>query len=162
MSEFILNQYLSERYVSILDPYPLQSKEFNMVYHFYEALREGSLTTTICKSCGKMSYPPRIICPECYSQDLEWKKLPTSGKVLEFVEMKDQLVLCFEAPMVIAVVDLNGVIKLSSRIIGVNMGELKVGDEVKLKVFPIEPVPMEDRKGNITMSERVFFVFEKA
>lgn len=162
MSEFRLNQFLSERYVSILDPYPLQSKEFNMVYPFYEALREGSLTTTTCTSCGKMSYPPRILCPECYSEDLEWKKLPTSGKVLEFVEVKDQLVPCFEAPLVLAVIDLNGVMKLGSRIVGVKMGEIKVGDEVKLKVFPIEPVPVEDRKGNITMNERVFFAFEKA
>ena len=162
MSEFSLNQFVSDKYIGVLDPFPLQSKEFNMVYPFYEALRAERLTTTTCKNCGKMSYPPRILCPECYSEDFEWKELPTRGKVLEFTEVQDQLVPCFAAPLVLAVIDLDGVIKLCSRIVDVKMGEVKVGDEVKLYVFPIDSVPVEGRKCNITMYERVFYAFQKA
>ena len=162
MNEFRVNQYVSDKYIQCLDPFPLQSKNFNMVYPFFEALKEGRLTTTTCTSCGKMSYPPRILCPECYSQDLEWIDLPTRWKVLEFVEIEHTMIPCFEAPLVLAVIDLGGVITLSSRIVDVNMGELGSGDEVKLSVFPIEPVPEEDRKGNISVSERVFFAFQKA
>lgn len=162
MSVFRVNQYVCNKYIQCLDPFPLQSQNFTMVYPFFDALKEGRLTTTKCKSCGKMSYPPRILCPECYSKDLEWIDLPTKGKVLEFLEMQDPMVPCFEAPLILAVIDLGGVIKLSSRIVGVQMGELKEGDEVKLYVFPIEPVPEEDKKGNITVCERVHFAFQKA
>ena len=162
MSEFVLREYLSNKYISAMDPFPQESKETTKLYPFYDALKEGSLTTTTCKSCGKMSWPPRILCPECYSEDLEWIQLPTTGKVVEFVEMAKQLVPHFESPMVLALIDFDGKLKYVSRILGVQMGELQVGDEVKLKIFPVEPVPLEDRKGNIDLKERVFYAFEKA
>lgn len=163
MSDFVLREYLSDKYISAMDPFPQESKETTQLYPFYDALKEGRLTTTSCKSCGKMSWPPRgVICPECYSEDLEWIDLPTTGKVVEFVEMAFQLVPHIEAPMILALIDFGGKLKYVSRILGAKMGELKVGDEVKLKVFSVEPVPLEDRKGNVELKDRVFYAFEKA
>ena len=63
---------LEGRYSNILDMYPLECKEFNRVYKFYDHLKVGRWTTTRCKECEKVSYPPRVICPECYSEELEW------------------------------------------------------------------------------------------
>lgn len=37
-----------------------------------------------CKSCGKISYPPRSSCPYCHSKDVEVVKLPERGKVVSF------------------------------------------------------------------------------
>lgn len=163
MSVFVLKEYLSDKYISAIDPFPQESKETTQLYPFYDALKEGRLTTTSCKSCGKVSWPPRsLICPECYSEDLEWINLPTTGKVVEFVEMAMQLVPHIQAPMILALIDFGGKLKYVSRILGIQMGELKVGDEVKLKIFPVEPVPLEDRKGNVDLKERVFYAFEKA
>ena len=39
---------------------------------FWEKLREHKLELPKCTNCGKISYPPRAICPQCMSLDLEY------------------------------------------------------------------------------------------
>ncbi len=77
---------LEGKYMVTMDMWPLQVKEFNRVYKFYENLKEGRFTTTKCKDCGHVAYPPRVICPECYSENLEWIDLPKEGTVIVFTE----------------------------------------------------------------------------
>jgi uncharacterized OB-fold protein len=150
---------LEGKYAASLDLYPQQSKEFNRVWPFYEHLKEGRFTTTKCRACGQKAFPPRVICPYCLSEDLEWVDLPTRGKVLVFTEEVHGVPLGFESPLIHALVDLEGELKLFVRIINCRAGELKEGDEVKLAVFPVPPVPQETKDG-IVMKERVFYAFE--
>ena len=44
---------LEGRYSNILDMFPVECKEFNRVYTFYNNLKEGRFTTTKCKGWGK-------------------------------------------------------------------------------------------------------------
>jgi uncharacterized OB-fold protein len=152
---------LEGKYAVTMDMYPLQSKEFNRIYHFYDNLRENRLTTTACKDCGKKSFPPRVICPECLSENLEWVDLPTRGRVLVFTEEEIGVPEGFETPLIHALIDLGGELKMMVRVNGVKMGELKAGDEVKLYVFPVDPVPVDGRKGTVILQERVFYAFQK-
>lgn len=152
---------LEGRYAVTMDLYPLQSKEFNRIYPFYDHLREGRFTTTRCRDCGKRSFPPRVICPECLSENLEWVDLPTTGKVLVVTEEVVGVPLGFENPLIHALIQLDDELRMFVRIINCGPGELKEGDTVKLVVFPIEPVPVETREG-IVEQERVFYAFEKA
>lgn len=153
---------LDNLYPVTMDMWPLEAKEFNRIWPFYENLKQGRFTTTKCKNCGKVAYPPRVICPECYSEDLEYIDLPTRGKVIVFSEEVRGVPLGFEAPLIHAVIDLGvePVRRLLSRIINCPAGYLKEGDEVQLVVFPIPAHPIEKGKQGTIMAERVFFAFE--
>ncbi len=157
-----MNKILEGKYAVTMDMYPLQGKEFNRIYPFYEFLKEGRLTTTACRDCGKKAFPPRVVCPECLSENLEWVDLPTRGKVLVVTEEEVGVPLGFETPLIHALIDLGGELTLFSRVVNVKQGELKEGDEVKLTVFPVDPVSVEGKKGAVNLQERVFFAFEKA
>ena len=154
--------FLEGRYSPTLDMWPIEAKEFNRIHKFYENLREGKFTTTKCKNCGKIAYPPRVICPECYSDELEWIELPKKGKVIVVVEKWGGVPICYEPPLIDAWIDLgkdSPVKHVLSRVINCAPGTLKEGDEVQLVVFDVPPHPIELRKETIK-AERVFFAFE--
>ena len=150
---------LEGKYPSTMDLYPLEAKEFNRIYQFYENLKEKRFTTTKCKECGHVAFPPRVVCPECNSEDLEWVDLPTRGKVVYFTEEVAGVPLGFEPPLIHAFIALSDGRKFVSRVINCKEGQLKEGDEVQLAVFDIPPMIIE-KKGVMTEAERVFFAFE--
>ena len=154
--------FLEGRYSPTLDMWPIEAKEFNRIHEFYENLREGKFTTTKCKQCGRVAYPPRVICPECYSDELEWIELPKKGKVTVVVEKWGGVPICYEPPLIDAWIDLgkdSPVKHILSRMINCPPETLKEGDEVQLAVFDVPAHPIELRKETKTV-ERVFFAFE--
>ncbi len=126
------------RYIATMDLYPQESKDTNRIYPFYDNLKQNRFTTTQCKDCKHLSFPPRLICPNCLSEKLEWVDLPTRGKVKAVTEQQRGVPLGFEKPLIHALVDLGGKFNLFSRIVNCKAGELKEGDEVELYVFPVE------------------------
>ena len=152
---------LDGKYAVSMDMYPLQDKKFNKIYKFYDHLKEGRFTTTQCKDCGLRSFPPRVICPECLSDHLEWVDLPTEGTVIVFSEELLGVPLGFEPPLIHAFIDLSGEMVFLTRMTNCQAGELKRGDKVKISVFPIESVHADGRRGAVIEQERVFFAFEK-
>jgi len=156
---------LEDLYPVTMDMWPVEAREFNRVYPFYENLKAGKLTTTRCKACGAVSYPPRVICPECYSDDLEYIELPKKGKVVVFTETLKGVPLGYSSPLIHAYIDLgeeSPVRRLLIRVINCPAGQLKEGDELNLVVFDVPSHPIEKGKAGTIMSERVFFAFEPA
>ncbi len=153
---------LDNLYPATMDMWPLEAKEFNRCWPFYENLKQGRLTTTKCRDCGNVSYPPRVICPQCYSENLEYTDLPKKGKVIVFSEEVKGVPLGFESPLIHAVIDLgvDPVRRLLTRVINCPAGTLKRGDEVRLVVFDIPATPIEKGKAGTIMSDRSFFAFE--
>ena len=153
---------LEDLYPSTMDMWPIEAKEFNRVWTFYENLKQGRFTTTKCKDCGFVPYPPGVICPECYSENLEYVDLPKKGKVMVFSEQLKGVPLGFQSPLIHAVIDLgvDPVRRLLTRIINCPAGALKQGDEVQLMIFEIPSIPIEKGKAGTIMAERVFFAFE--
>jgi len=150
---------LEGKYIATMDLYPQETKEFNRLYQFYEFLKQGRFTTTKCKDCGHEAFPPRVVCPQCLSENLEWVDLPTKGKVITFTEEVVGVPLGFDSPLIHALIDLHGKLTMFVRIVNCKAGELKEGDEVKLYVFPVDPVPIQTGK-EVAMKERVYYAFE--
>jgi len=151
---------LDGKYMITMDLFPQESKEFNQIYSFYDFLKEGRFTTTKCKDCGVETFPPRILCPECYSTNMEWVDWPTTGTVIDVTEEVVGVPLGFgKPPLVHALVDLEGKSTFFVRIINCKEGELKSGDKVKLAVFEVDPVPQEMGRDVVQM-QRVFYAFE--
>jgi uncharacterized OB-fold protein len=146
-------------YPSTLDLYPLEAKEFNRIHQFYEKLRENRFTTTKCKKCGTTPFPPRVVCPKCNSDDLEWVDLPTKGKVLRFTEEVAGVPHGFDAPLIHALIELEDGRKLICRIANCKEGELKEGAAVQLFTYEVPPMIVE-KKRVMEESPRMFFAFE--
>ncbi len=154
--------YLEGKYSPTLDMWPIEAKQFNRIYPFYDNLREGKLTTTKCKKCGHVAFPPRVICPECYSDELEWIELPKKGKVIATVEKLGGLPIGFELPLIDAWIDFgegSPVRHMLSRVKNCAQGDVNEGDEVQLMVFDIPGHPMDVGRESV-IAERVYFAFE--
>jgi uncharacterized protein len=46
---------------------------------FWSALAHGHMTTTQCARCSRYTFPPKPICPHCWSSDLAWSELSGHG-----------------------------------------------------------------------------------
>lgn len=150
---------LEGKYIATMDIYPQQAKEFNRIYPFYEFLKQGRFTTTQCQDCGQQAFPPRVVCPNCLSENLDWVDLPTKGTVKVVTEEEVGVPLGFETPLIHALIDLGGKLMLFTRIVNCKVGQLQEGDEVKLYVFPVDPVPIQIGK-DVISKDRVFYAFE--
>jgi len=151
---------LDGKYMVTMDMFPQQSREFNQIYPFFEHLKDGRFTTTKCRDCGAEPFPPRVLCPECLSTNMDWVDWPTVGTVIEVTEEVVGVPLGFgKPPLVHALVDLGGKRTFFVRIINCKEGELKSDDKVKLAVFDVDPVPQEMGR-EVVLVPRVFYAFE--
>jgi uncharacterized OB-fold protein len=153
---------LDGKYISEMDIWPFECEEFNRLYQFYDNLREGRFTTTKCKQCGYIAFPPGVICPKCWSEELEWIDLPQRGKVVTFTETMAGAPLGFDSPLILAWLNFGKDAPLKHllvRIINCPEGKLKEGDEVKFVVFDVPAHPIEVKK-ETKICERVYYAFE--
>ncbi|MCK4440251.1 Zn-ribbon domain-containing OB-fold protein [Candidatus Bathyarchaeota archaeon] len=123
---------------TMLDFYPLQDEKFTRISRFFQNLKEGRLTTTKCKKCGKLLWPPRIVCPNCLSENLEWVDLGVEGELYAFTEMKLGAPLGFieDTPFCIGIVKISSLL-ISARIDDAKYEDLKIGDKVGLKIVEL-------------------------
>lgn len=154
---------LDGTYVSQMDMWPFECPEFNRNYQFYDNLREGRFTTTKCQDCGHVAFPPGIICPACWSENLEWIDLPQRAKVVAVTEVMAGAPAGFPAPLVMAWLNFGQDCPLKHllvRVINCAEGELQDGDEVKFVVFDVPAHPIEVKK-DVKICERVYYAFER-
>ncbi len=133
----------------MLDFYPLQDEKYTRISQFFKSLKEGHLTTTKCEKCKIVLWPPRIICPNCHTENLKWIDLGTEGELYAFTEIKLGAPLGFveDTPFCTGIVKISSLL-ISARIDDAKYEDLKIGDKVKLKI-----VELPDK--------RVFYRFSK-
>lgn len=122
------------------DPYPAQDESLTRIHPFFENLRNGRLTTTRCTSCGEVSWPPRVVCPGCMGDSLEWVDLPEEGELHAFSAMMLGAPFTMEkdVPFVAGMVRLSGTdLMIYSRIDDARYEDLSIGDRVRLKVISL-------------------------
>lgn len=123
----------------ILDFLPLEGEDQTRIHPFYDNLREGRLTTTRCGSCGEVLWQPRVVCPHCNEDEMEWIDLPQVAEVYAHTAMILGAPMGFEkdAPFVIAIVRLDlghlGHLHLFTRVDDTTYGDLSIGDKVWFK-----------------------------
>ena len=117
----------------MLDFYPLEDEKNTRISQFFTNLKESRLTTTKCRECGELLWPPRIICPHCLSDKLEWADLGADGELYAFTEMRLGAPLGFiqDAPFCIGIIRIGGLL-ISARIDNAEYKDLKIGEKVKL------------------------------
>ena len=87
-----------------------------------------------CRSCGKVVYPARKICPGCRAEDVEPLRLSTRGKVVTSTVVHvapDDYQM--EAPYAVALLETPEGARLMSQVVDCAPGEVRPGLEVSLQ-----------------------------
>jgi uncharacterized OB-fold protein len=101
-----------------------------------------------CTKCGKILFPPRLVCPECKNRDFEKIKLPDNGKIKTFTIIRiaptgfEDLV-----PYAIGIVELENGLSTMMQIADCEPDEIKTGMPVKLEFRKVQ----EDGEAGVLM-----------
>ncbi|MFQ6070417.1 MAG: Zn-ribbon domain-containing OB-fold protein [Candidatus Aminicenantales bacterium] len=87
-----------------------------------------------CRACGKIFFPPRLVCPECRKSELEKTRLVEKGKVVSYTIIRvppHQFV--DQAPYAVGIVELDDGVKLTGQIVDCEFEQIKIGKRVKIE-----------------------------
>ena len=91
------------------------------------------LEASKCRICGNVSFPPRLICPECKSREFETIKLSEKAEILTYTIIR----VASDAfskitPFAIAVIAVDNGARLMTQIADSPIDKVKIGEKVKL------------------------------
>jgi uncharacterized OB-fold protein len=110
---------------------------------FWEGLAAGRWQTTCCEACGRQTFPPRPMCPHCWSDRVRWSPLAARGTLYSWTRIHAApAVFASEAPYAVGIVDLDTGIRLACRLIDTAGADWKPGMAVDMAVMQFEDGPL--------------------
>lgn len=58
------------------------------VNDFIDYLEKGKVMATKCKDCGRIFFPPRADCCDCFTSNMEWLEVTGKGKLLSYSKLE--------------------------------------------------------------------------
>ena len=87
-----------------------------------------------CKKCGKVLFPPRLICPKCQGREFERFNMQRTGKVMTHTVIRTPAdAFSGEAPFAVGIVQMDDGARLTTQIVDVPFEEIKIGMPVKME-----------------------------
>ncbi len=105
---------------------------------FWDGVDAGELRIQRCAGCGELHHPPRPMCHACHSVEWDWVVSSGRGTVHSFVVYHRPIVPPFEAPYVVAVVELEEGTRLVTNVVGVPPGEVHIDMPVECHFDEVE------------------------
>lgn len=97
--------------------YPPRVTEFTQ--KFWTALAEGCFTLTRCIACARRSFPPKPICPHCWTGDVAWEEIATTGELYTWTKVHaGPAIFDAELPYAVGVVDLDVGVRIATPLFG--------------------------------------------
>ena len=87
---------------------------------YWEGAKAHELRIQFCTDCQKHFFYPRIFCPTCLSDAIEWRKVSGKGTLLTYV-ISARPAPGIEPPYAIAIVQLDEGPHLMSNIVGIDL-----------------------------------------
>jgi len=140
-----------------------ENKLYSLAYN--KLLSEHKLMGSRCSKCGHLAVPPKPICPECHSSEMELEEMKGRGKVVAYT------VVAVGSPLMVeegygrekhyccGIVELEEGAKICARISGVDTSrpeQIKIGTPVVLDY--VEAAHAEDPTHE--QGERTFLSFK--
>ncbi|MEW5913632.1 MAG: Zn-ribbon domain-containing OB-fold protein [Thermodesulfobacteriota bacterium] len=105
---------------------------------FWDNLKSGVFSTTQCKDCHKVTFPPQAMCPYCFSTAVAWVELSGKGTVYTFTQNRVvPPAYIKQAPYVTAMIDIEEGPRLLARIKNATYEEVKIGQKVQVGFEPL-------------------------
>lgn len=98
---------------------------------FWQAAAQGRLLVKACKACGKVHWYPRLVCPFCASDDLEWRPASGGATVHAFSVMRR-----VDKPYVVAYVTLDEGPTMLTNIVDCPVDSVSLGQRVQVCFAP--------------------------
>ena len=125
--------------------YPPRVSAFTQT--FWGCLGQGKWQTTCCEACGKFTFPPKKICPHCWSDNMAWKPLSHKGTLYSWTRIHAApKVFEPEAPYAVGVIDLDIGLRIATRLVEQPGKSFQCGMPAELVVLQYDDGPMLDRK----------------
>lgn len=114
---------------------------------YWQGARNGKLKLRRCRSCAKVHFMPRFLCPFCWSEELDWIDSTGRGTVHSFTVIRRAPLaeLADRVPYVVALVDLEEGPRMIANIMGDGALETRIGDSVS--------VAFEERRGDMVLPQ---------
>ena len=110
---------------------------------------KGHLIGSKCKKCGEHFYPTRVVCPNCYSEEMEEVALGTRGKIYTYTIARVSYPgTPLTAPFITGQVELPEKVQALSLITDIDFEAVKIGTDVELYFWKVR----EDEEGNEVMA----------
>jgi len=101
---------------------------------WWEAAAEHKLVVQRCTACEHTRHPPAPVCPECRSDESDWRELSGRGEVYTYTIVHRPIAADQALPYVIAVIALqdSGGLRMISNLVDVDPDDLEIGMPVEL------------------------------
>jgi hypothetical protein len=101
---------------------------------FWAATRQHRLLIRHCHACGRPHFYPRHYCPHCWSDDCEWRPASGRGRVYSYTVIHHTDVAPFKEmlPYIVALIDLEEGVRLTSSIVEATPDVMHVGMPVEV------------------------------
>jgi uncharacterized OB-fold protein len=103
---------------------------------FWDAAREGRLVAQRCAGCGRLRHPPRPMCPNCHSLEVEVAELSGRGTLYSYAILHHPRNPAFDYPVLAALVDLDEGLRLVSNLVEVPADEIRIGMPLEAVFVP--------------------------
>ncbi len=100
---------------------------------FWDGCRAGELKLQYCAACGRYQFYPRIVCGHCHAPEPGWRRVSGRGSIASFTVVRRGLSPAYQAPYVVALVDLAEGPRMMSAISGCEPGAVRVGAPVAVR-----------------------------
>ncbi|MBW2287578.1 MAG: Zn-ribbon domain-containing OB-fold protein [Deltaproteobacteria bacterium] len=122
---------MSERFFPDSMPPPMAE---TITLPWWEAAAEHRLVVQRCTSCEHTRLPPAPVCPQCRSEDSDWKEVSGRGEVYTYTIVHRTIVADQELPFFIAVIALEGAggVRMISNLVDVNSDQIEIGLPVEI------------------------------
>lgn len=100
---------------------------------FYAGCREGHLLLQQCDVCSRWQFYPRILCTHCGGRELHWRPASGQGRIATFTVVRHAVSPAYEAPYVVALVDLEEGPRMMSHIVDCDPDAVRVGAAVTVQ-----------------------------
>ena len=110
----------------------MAAKPAPTIENFYKFCAEKKLMGVTCTGCKKVIVPPRSLCPQCGSSDMNWTELPRKGKLVTYTVIHVSPAQFQElSPYAVGIVEFGEGVRLPGMIRNVKLKDLKIGMELQ-------------------------------
>lgn len=114
---------------------------------FWAALRDGRFVLQRCAGCGRYAGYPKVFCPHCYADELEWAPASGRGTIYTYstVTANPPSTFTDELPYTIVIVNLEEGPRFLSRMVAADVEAVRCDAPVELVIERDEagePMPL--------------------
>lgn len=103
---------------------------------FWDAARSGKLVLQRCARTGRFQYFPRGHSLATGVPELEWVESPGTGTLHTFSVVHRSFFENLKAPYVLAIVDLDEGVRVTSHVVGIDPAEVRIGLRLRATFLP--------------------------